>query len=206
MLRLFLSLFDAEVRAPFLDIAVHVVEAPEVRLLHADRMRLSFTVPTDPGIVARVMGLVLALRVLPPGLLRLPKLDRRRELARLSCLPRELLAELDGLVPVDALHGIPRALEATGVGSRQLLILFLRYRVDAEVEGGVYGYFYGCLKSPSNLGIARQELAGRDERQLHRHVAVERERDFHILDARAFGVVGHRLLAVPQRVSGVDLP
>src|SRR5208283_2702727 len=46
------------IRAPFPDIAVHVVQAPGVRFLLADRGILALGVALEPGVVLQVIGLV----------------------------------------------------------------------------------------------------------------------------------------------------
>jgi hypothetical protein len=140
-----------DVVAPLGDVAVHVVEAPRVRLLRADRMGLLVGVVREPGVFPLAAGVaervvrrrsrtagVLPFRLgrQPIAVLREVALRRVLVVAGLEALGlRPHVAEQRGFRPGDHLDGEIRTLEARGVRQLELLVLRLGDFRPVDQEG-----------------------------------------------------------------------
>src|SRR5262249_15538408 len=129
--------------APLPHVAVHVVEAPRVRLLLADGRIVALRVAGEPRVFTDVLRIVAegiarlgpgAAGVFPLGLPRQANdLIRTDQLAFLQLL-RHLAAELVRLVPAHHLDRVAHALPLARILADHRLVQLLRYLVASELE------------------------------------------------------------------------
>ena len=107
---------------------MHVMEAPAVGLLPADRMRRALAVLVIPGVVAQVRCVIAkAIRSCGPRTARILPLGFRGEAKHPFTLRVQLLNESPAVVPVYALHRQVVSLEFRRMAPRDRLPLCLRH-------------------------------------------------------------------------------
>ncbi len=166
--------------APLPDVTVHVVEAPAIGPLPADRLRLALRMRLEPGVL-RQLAVGVAEAVFPgaagaAGVLPL-RLGRQPVAVGVEvALPggqvvaggqpvelRAAVAEADGVGPLRPLDGVLRRLPLRRVDAHHLLIEFLRHRVLVEVKRGDADAVRRLVVAAG--GVAHREAAGRDQDQ-----------------------------------------